>query len=140
MALIFNEQGQVLVTRRKFDPGKGSLDFPGGFAEPGEGIEDCLVREVKEELDLTVTNLTYLASFANTYPYESIVYPVTDMAFVCQVKSLNPLAPGDDVAGVFFAALADLDPSQFAMASAAKVVKQIQSRAPVRLPGPNPLG
>ncbi len=52
MALILNEKNQLLVTRRKQDPFKGTLDLPGGFAEPGEGIEQSLIREIKEELEI----------------------------------------------------------------------------------------
>jgi len=30
-AFILNEQGDLLVTRRKFEPGRGTLDLPGGI-------------------------------------------------------------------------------------------------------------
>ena len=48
-----DEQGRVLVSDEKF---RGDLftKFPGGGLEFGEGTRDCLVRELKEELNLSV--------------------------------------------------------------------------------------
>ena len=52
-AFILNEQGELLVTRRKFEPGRGTLDLPGGFCDIGETIGEALIREVREETNLT---------------------------------------------------------------------------------------
>ena len=35
-AFIFNDQKELLVLRRKHNPGKGMLDLPGGFADADE--------------------------------------------------------------------------------------------------------
>ena len=42
--------------------GKQFTKFPGGGLEWGEGVEDCLIREFKEELsvDIQVNSLFYL--------------------------------------------------------------------------------
>ena len=67
--LIFNSQGEVLLTRRAIDPNKGMLDLPGGFVEPLETAEEAVIREIKEELGLQITKMTYLVSFPNLYPF-----------------------------------------------------------------------
>jgi len=54
-AAIIIENDKVLLTRRA--PNEklaGYWEFPGGKREAGENIEECLVRELKEELDIEV--------------------------------------------------------------------------------------
>jgi 8-oxo-dGTP diphosphatase len=45
----------VLIARRFPEAHLGGYwEFPGGTREAGESLEECLVREIREELDLTV--------------------------------------------------------------------------------------
>lgn len=55
-ALVTDDSGQVLMQRRG-DSGNWSL--PGGIMEVGETLEDCAVRETREEtgLDIEITGL-----------------------------------------------------------------------------------
>ncbi|NWH04663.1 hypothetical protein [Desulfobacter latus] len=62
--------------------------------------------------------------FANTYPYNGVVYPITDMALTCKVKDLSLITPMDDVAGFRFIPIHDLDTDMFGMASARKVLEK----------------
>lgn len=128
MGLIFDDQDRLLVTRRKYAPGKGTMDLPGGFADPGEGIEQSLVREIKEELNLEVIQMKYEGSFPNHYEYESVVYPITDMVFRCRVETLVPLTAGDDVENVVFLTVSRIDPDAFGMASARQAVVHLQNQ------------
>ena len=130
MALILNENQELLVTTRKFDPGKGGLDLPGGFAEPGEGIEAALAREIREELNLKAEGMGYFCSCFNSYLYAGVTYPVTDMAFVCRVADLSSLLPGDDVEAVRFIPVSDLDPERFTLASARQTIARFKAAFP----------
>ena len=50
-AAIIQEQGRFFVARR--GPGEklaGLWEFPGGKVEPGETLQECLKREIAEEL------------------------------------------------------------------------------------------
>lgn len=60
LAIIFNEQGQILLTKRDEpeSPYHGLWEFPGGGIEHGENPQDTVLREVKEETGLTVQLLT----------------------------------------------------------------------------------
>ena len=50
---LLEHNGKVLVMHEPFQ-GKLIYKFPGGGLEFGEGTKDCLVRELKEELNLDV--------------------------------------------------------------------------------------
>ena len=53
-AAIIIENGCVLITRRPpGDPLAGLWEFPGGKIEPGETAEECLARELAEELGMS---------------------------------------------------------------------------------------
>ena len=53
-AVVFDEQGRLLMIQRGHDPGAGLWSIPGGRIEPGETDEQALVRELLEETNLQV--------------------------------------------------------------------------------------
>lgn len=54
-AAVVRNNTKILITRR---PEKGLLgglwEFPGGKKEPGESLEECLQREIREELNIEI--------------------------------------------------------------------------------------
>lgn len=44
-----------------------------GFAEPGESAEDCLIREVREEVQVEVKNIQYIASQCWPFPHSMML-------------------------------------------------------------------
>ena len=58
--LIFNGEN-VLLGKRKSSHGIDTWSAPGGHLEFQESFEDCAIREVKEETDLTIENPEFLA-------------------------------------------------------------------------------
>lgn len=69
-AAIIEKDGRVLITRRPMgDKLELKWEFPGGKIEPGEMPEQCLVREIKEELNL---DIKITGHFMNSnYRYDS---------------------------------------------------------------------
>jgi ADP-ribose pyrophosphatase YjhB (NUDIX family) len=51
---IVENDGAVLLARRKFEPWKGRWYVPSGFVEYGDEVEETARREVKEETGLVV--------------------------------------------------------------------------------------
>ena len=49
------QSGHVLLVERKAHPGKGLFAMPGGFINPGERLVDGMIRELREETKLKVS-------------------------------------------------------------------------------------
>lgn len=47
---------KVLLIKRAYAPYQNLWTLPGGRLEPGESIEQCAIREVQEELAITIRN------------------------------------------------------------------------------------
>ncbi|MDD4636198.1 MAG: (deoxy)nucleoside triphosphate pyrophosphohydrolase [Bacteroidales bacterium] len=54
-AIIRNRQNEILICQRPIQKNCAFLwEFPGGKLEPGESLEECLIRECLEELGITI--------------------------------------------------------------------------------------
>jgi mutator protein MutT len=68
-AAVIERDGRFLVTRRQAGVHlEGYWEFPGGKCEPGEAIDRCLARELKEELDADVRVGDQLLVIRHRYP------------------------------------------------------------------------
>lgn len=57
-AAILRNNNRVFICQRPANKSCGLLwEFPGGKVEPGESLEQCLIRECQEELGVTIGNL-----------------------------------------------------------------------------------
>jgi len=98
VALIMNENDELLVVTRAKQPAQGTLDLPGGFVDMGETGEEGVIREVKEETNLDVVEARYLFSLPNIYHYSGIDIHTLDQFYVCTVKDLSVMKAADDAA------------------------------------------
>jgi mutator protein MutT len=88
--LVFRH-GKLLITRRPPDAHLGGLwEFPGGKREPGETFEDCLTRELREELAIEVEVRELIESITHDYPDRSVHLKF----FRCQWLRHEPQAIG----------------------------------------------
>ena len=88
--LVFRD-GKLLITQR---PAGGHLaglwEFPGGKREPEESFEQCLHRELKEELGIAVEIRQEVASLTHHYPQRTVHLRF----FRCSWKRAEPQALG----------------------------------------------
>jgi NAD+ diphosphatase len=75
MALVKRGRELLLGRSPHFPPGMYSA--LAGFVEPGETLEQCVVRELAEEVGVRVANLAYFASQPWPFPHSLMI------AFVC---------------------------------------------------------
>ncbi|PSB05130.1 8-oxo-dGTP diphosphatase MutT [Merismopedia glauca] len=69
VAVIWNDRAQILIDKRRQNGDLGGLwEFPGGKIEPGETVEECIAREIEEELAIEVIVGDRLITINHTYP------------------------------------------------------------------------
>jgi 8-oxo-dGTP diphosphatase len=84
--LIFRS-GKLLITQRHADSHLGGLwEFPGGKRESGETFEQCLVRELQEELGVEVVVGNLLDELTHSYPERTVRLKF----FACRLKQGEP--------------------------------------------------
>ena len=77
VGILFNPQGEVLLTRRPLHVHQGGLwEFPGGKVEAAETIQAALQRELHEELGITVLSARPLIRIRHAYPDKRVLLDV----------------------------------------------------------------
>jgi A/G-specific adenine glycosylase len=77
VAVIWNEQGQILIDRRRPEGLLGGLwEFPGGKIELGETVEECIKREIQEELGIEIEVGDRLITINHAYSHFSVTLTV----------------------------------------------------------------
>ena len=71
MALVTRGKELLLARANRFTTGMFSA--LAGFVEPGETIEDCVRREVREEVGVEVGDITYFASQSWAFPHSLMI-------------------------------------------------------------------
>ena len=68
VAAVIHKNGMIFATQRGYGAYKDYWEFPGGKIEPGETPEAALIREIKEELNTTISIERFLTTVEYDYP------------------------------------------------------------------------
>lgn len=137
VAVIVNDLGEILVGTRENEPAKGTLDLVGGFADLDETIEQTMCREIQEESGLTVSesDLRYLFSQPNTYPYSGICVKTIDIFFEIRLKGRPAFCGMDDISTLRWIPISQLRIKDFGLASVRKGLKRyLEATSPILNP------
>ncbi len=90
-AVVFNARGEVLISRRPDHVHQGGLwEFPGGKLETGEDVYAALVRELREELGISIESAYPLIRIPHDYPDKQVLLDVWQVtAFSGEPQSLE---------------------------------------------------
>ncbi|MEM7301151.1 MAG: NUDIX domain-containing protein [Pseudomonadota bacterium] len=93
---ILVQNGLVMLARRSAERPAygGKWSFPGGHVEPGESLEDALVRELDEELAVRPTAFSLLETIND--PFAPPHLPVTYHMFVVRAWTGEPEIQDDE--------------------------------------------
>ena len=119
-ALIFRA-GKLLITQRHAKSHLGGLwEFPGGKREAGETFEQCLVREIREELGVEIAVGELFEDICHDYPEKSVHLKF----FICRLLSGEPQPL--DCAAVKWVTKAELASFEFPAADA-QLLEKLES-------------
>ncbi len=95
VAVIKGKDGRILVAKRPDDKHMGGYwEFPGGKVEPGEAVNEALVRELKEELGIDALSYQPLIKIKYDYPDKSVLL---DTWVVNSMKGMPSGMEGQDI-------------------------------------------
>ena len=80
---LVDQDGRVLISKRP--EGKhmsGFWEFPGGKLEIGETPEECLIREIKEEIDINLSNFCFSPLTFSLNEYDE--FNILLLLYVCR--------------------------------------------------------
>lgn len=76
-AAIIRKDDKFLIAQRAEDDECGLLwEFPGGKLEEGETLQECIIREIKEELDLDIEIIDIFATSLYHFNSKKIYFTV----------------------------------------------------------------
>lgn len=92
-AVIFDGNEVVLMFRRRLANGifKEYYGIPGGGQEPNETIEECIIREIKEEFQIDIEIISYLGKVEDN---DNIGY-----IYSARVLAGTPVLGGEELDG-----------------------------------------
>ena len=82
-----SEKNKIYATARGYGEFKGKWEFPGGKIESGETPQEALKREIKEELDISIS----VGEYIDTIEYDYPEFHLSMECFWAEIQSGEPV-------------------------------------------------
>jgi len=125
---IIEYEDKIIITQRANEPQKGGLALPGGFVDYDEDMESALIREMQEELNLSITAPAYLCSHGERYPSGGVTYFVAIAFFVARVSDISSITARDDISAFRLVRLDEIKGSELAFDSDRAALAEYRKR------------
>ena len=86
VAAVILKEGKVFATQRGYGEFKDGWEFPGGKVEAGEGPEEALRREIREELEVEVN----VGDLIDTIEYDYPAFHLSMKCYACTIAGGSP--------------------------------------------------
>ena len=109
--IILQKGSDILLIKRKNEPFKDYLAFPGGFVNEGESVEDAAKREAMEETSLEIEPIDILGVYSD--PKRDPRKHIITVVFIAIIVSDLPV-PKDDAAEIEWVHLDEIQKKKLA--------------------------
>ena len=86
VAAIIKQSDKILATQRGYGDYKDGWEFPGGKIEHNETPEEALIREIQEELAMTISVDSHVVDVSYDYPQ----FHLEMGCFLCSIADGTP--------------------------------------------------
>lgn len=138
VGVLFSSCGELLACRRARNPMRGTLDLPGGFAEPGETLEEGCCRELREETGLKTRVTRFLFSLPNVYEFSGFHVDTADSFFLLHTDGKQMPQAGDDAGELLWLPREKIRPERFGLESIRHGVEVLLEKFPELWRGETP--
>ena len=88
--------GMLLLCRNRK---AGNVYLPGGHLEPGEGLEQAIVREIREEIGLAAVSPRFLGVAESRFVQKGVAMAEINFVFAIDIPGLDLAAPPPGLEG-----------------------------------------
>ncbi|MBM3251092.1 MAG: NUDIX domain-containing protein [Candidatus Nealsonbacteria bacterium] len=99
--IIFQDDNILLCHHIKDRTKTGYYFFPGGHVEFGEKAEDALARELKEELNLSIKEISYIGSIENIFEQNKEKHHEINLVFNVMAENIKDKSQEDHIEFLF---------------------------------------
>ena len=126
-AAIVDDEGKVVLIKRRYEPLKGEWSLPGGGVEVGEALEAAVAREVREETGLEVDVGAVIEVFDRIMrdDRERVRYHYVLIDYLCRPIG-GALRAGSDVDAAVLVDPAQLEPFRLTSKATAVIARALR--------------